>query len=99
MAVGDRLEQLMQDFLWGGTGEERQDHLVSWDQVSWPRGEGGFGLGNVVLKDISLVWKWLWRFPLEPNSLWHRVVKSKYGLQQKGWDASVSAGVSGSSLP
>ena len=30
-----------------------------------PKKEGGLGLDNLVSKNITLVAKWLWRFPLE----------------------------------
>lgn len=30
--------------------------------------------------------KWLWRFPLEVNSLWYCVIKTKHGLRKNGWD-------------
>ena len=41
----------------------------------------------MVSKNIALVAKWLWEFPMELGSLWHKVIKSKYGLQSNGWDA------------
>ncbi|XP_030479135.1 uncharacterized protein LOC115696374 [Cannabis sativa] len=31
--------------------------------------------------------KWLWRFPLESESLWHRVIESRYGLANNFWDS------------
>lgn len=45
------------------------------------------GLWNVVPKNVLLVEKWLWRYPVEPDSLWYRVIKSKFGPQRKHWDA------------
>lgn len=44
-------------------------------------------------KSISLVAKWLWRFSLVPTPLWHRVDRSKYGVQLNGWDANLGFGV------
>ena len=37
-------------------------------------------------ENISLVGKWIWRFPLDSNSLWHKIIKSKFRLQQIGGD-------------
>ena len=41
----------------------------------------GHSVGDLKARNLALVGKWLWRFPLEQNSLWHTVMKSKYGLQ------------------
>lgn len=38
----------------------------------------GLGIDNEVPKTLSLVEKWLC-FPLEPDYLFHKVIKSKYG--------------------
>lgn len=79
----------MRDFLWDGSGEGHMDQLVSWEVVFRPRQDGGLRLRYVESKDISLIGKWFWRYPLEPNSLWHIVIKSKYENQQSRWDAIV----------
>lgn len=69
---------------------------MNWDMVCRPKEEGGLGIGNVESKNISLLSKWLGRFPLESNSLWNKVIESKYGNQQSWWDAI--AGFNASSL-
>ena len=70
-------------------------NLVSWRVVSQPQSRGGLGLGNIINRNKALLGKWLWRFPLEVNSLWYSVIKSKYGLHKNGWDvADVARGSS-----
>lgn len=76
------LEKLTMDFLWEGSGEGKRDHLVSWDIVSRSREHGGLALGNIKEKNVALIAKWLWWFPLERGLLWHSIIKSKYGLQK-----------------
>ncbi|CAL5386083.1 unnamed protein product [Camellia sinensis] len=56
-------------------------HLVRWETVSLSREKGGLAIGNIVVRNITLLGKWLWRFSLESESLWCFVVKSKYGVQ------------------
>ena len=63
------LERLMRNFFWEGKGEGFKDHLVSWVIVSKSKKQGGLGVGNLLNKNIALLGKWLWRFPLEKNSL------------------------------
>ena len=51
---------------------------------------GGFGPGNLELKNWSLLVKWWWRYGEEKESLWRRKIVSKYGEDVWGW---VSKGV------
>ena len=90
--VAKRIENIMRDFLWSRKDDTKRDHLVSWKVCCQSKEDGGLGLGNLVAKNISLVAKWHWRFPLETTSLWHRVIRSKYGVQQNGWDANIGIG-------
>ncbi|KAM2004953.1 hypothetical protein FF1_000090 [Malus domestica] len=83
-----KLEKLMNGFLWEGVGEGKKFHLVKWGDVCKSKEDGGLGLGNLRFRNVALLAKWLWRFPLEPNSLWHKVIRSKYGLHANGWDAN-----------
>ena len=48
---------------------------------------GGLGLGNLKKKNVALLGKWLWRFPLEQQSFWAKIIKSKYDIQSNGWDS------------
>ena len=50
---------------------------------------GGLGLGKTSLRNRALLGKWLWRFPKESGSLWHKVILSIYGTQFNGWDANI----------
>lgn len=46
--------------------------------------------GNFFGKNLFLLTKWLWTFPLGMNSSWHQVFKSKFGLPLNGWDKKVN---------
>ncbi|CAL8989771.1 unnamed protein product [Prunus brigantina] len=87
-SVVNKLEKLMRSFLWEGVEEGKRDHLVKWERVANSKDEGGLGVGSLKEKNEALRTKWLWRFPMEPNSLWATVVKSKYGSATNGWDAN-----------
>ena len=63
---------------------------MSWEVCCRHKKEGRLGLSNLVSKNITLVAKWLFRFPLEPHSSWHQVIRSKYGLDKNGWDANTA---------
>ncbi|KAL5569664.1 hypothetical protein UlMin_026239 [Ulmus minor] len=87
--VAGMLEKMMRQFLWerevGGKGRS----LVDWKLVCIPKERGGLGIGNLLLRNKALLGKWLWRFPLEQNSLWAAVIRSKYGLNREGWDTNL----------
>ena len=87
--VAKEIESLMIDFLWEGCDGEEGDHLVAWKKVCLPKVHGGLGMGDLVRRNKSLLFKWLWRFPLEKEALWVAVIKSKYGLHQNKWDSEV----------
>ncbi|RVX15029.1 LINE-1 retrotransposable element ORF2 protein [Vitis vinifera] len=69
-------------------GEGKRDHLVSWDVVCKPKAIGGLGFGKIVLRNVALLGKWLWRYPREGSALWHKVISSIYGSHSNVWDAN-----------
>ena len=62
--IADTLEKLMRDFLWGGDNDS-SCHLVRWEEVIKPKHKGGLEIGNLILRNKSLLVKWLWRFTRE----------------------------------
>ncbi|RVW87786.1 LINE-1 retrotransposable element ORF2 protein [Vitis vinifera] len=86
--VAAKIERLQRDFLWSGIGEGKKDHLVRWDVVCKPKEIGGLGFGNISLRNLALLGKWLWRYPREGSALWHQVILSIYGSHSNGWDAN-----------
>lgn len=72
------IEKLNKQFIWGGTEEKRGIHLVNWATVCLPKKMGGLGIRRLGLHNRALLQKTAWRFIMEPNNLWVRVLKSKY---------------------
>lgn len=56
--------------------------LVAWDTIELPKKLGGLNIGNLQHKNIALLFKWVWRLLIEPNSLWAHVIKNKYSINQ-----------------
>uniref|UniRef100_A0A2N9E3N6 Endonuclease/exonuclease/phosphatase domain-containing protein n=1 Tax=Fagus sylvatica TaxID=28930 RepID=A0A2N9E3N6_FAGSY len=72
--------------------------LVSAPQNAFREGEtnyrfGGLGIRNVRLFNRALLGKWLWRYGNERESLWRRIIHSKYGSFPRRW---ISATIPGS---
>lgn len=89
--VANLLEKKMRDFLWEGFDGHNSSHLVSWKIVSNSKENGRLGIGNLILKNKALLGKRLWRFSKEKDSLWGRIIVSKYGMQRNGWDPGLAS--------
>ena len=82
--VAKRMEVLQRDFLWTGIGDDRKIHLVNWSKICSPVKNGG--LGRCLRRfNSTLLAKWLWRYGLENDALWRRVIGAKYGNEWGGW--------------
>ncbi|RVX02045.1 hypothetical protein CK203_025447 [Vitis vinifera] len=53
-----------------------------------PKAKGGLGFGKISLRNLTLLGKWLWKYPREGSALWHQVILSIYGSHSNGWDAN-----------
>ena len=73
------------EFLWGGGSLERKPHLVNWATVCTMKKKGGLGLRRFSNLNKALLCKWCWWFANERNSLWRKVIGSKFGEDLKGW--------------
>jgi hypothetical protein len=98
ISVANKLEKLQRDFLWGGMGNNLKHHLVGWDKVCVPKVKGGLGVRSLVLFNKALLGKWLWRFGLEENNLWRRVLVEKFGVELGGWRTKPIRGAYGCGL-
>jgi hypothetical protein len=63
--------------LWQEKEGVRKYHLVNWAEVCQPRDQGGLGITNLDVKNISLLCKWLWRLENEEGD-WQKILKFKY---------------------
>jgi len=85
VGVANRLEKLQRDFLWGDIGDDFKYHLVKWSTIFSSKISGGLGMRNMI--QFNKVWlgKKLWRFAMERDVLWRKVVDIKYGSMRGGW--------------
>ena len=72
--------------------------LVAWEKVCSPLEMSGLGIRKLVHFNQALLVKQLWRIGQEGTHLWRRVVATKYGEGQGGWNTKVCRRAHGCSL-
>ena len=82
--MAQKFEKMIRDFLWEGFGGSKKDHLINWNIITKSKQKGELGIGNIIRKNEALLGKWLWQFPLEQNSLWGTIIRSKHEVQANG---------------
>lgn len=74
-----KIIEIQRNFLWGGTVGGRKICWVKWSRVCTPRKEGGLGVRDIKLFNLSLLAKWRWRLLGEDDQVWKWVLREKYG--------------------
>lgn len=80
-----KLEKIQRNLLWGDFGERTKMHLLSWSKVCKDKKFGGLGFKSLEVFNQALLGKWLWRFVVEWESLWRRVIQGKFRELEGGW--------------
>ncbi|XP_016207295.1 uncharacterized protein LOC107647761 [Arachis ipaensis] len=75
-AVAEKLISLQRRFLWSKEDGRNGIPLVKWEVVMAPKKAGGLGVGDAVIRNTALLFKWWWRFSKEDCPLWKKVVCS-----------------------
>ncbi|KAJ0495115.1 putative RNA-directed DNA polymerase [Helianthus annuus] len=71
-----KLEAKRRNFFWGGKDGTNKISWVGWKKITTPIEAGGLGLTPLRDANIALLMKWWWRFKIENNALWKKVVVS-----------------------
>ncbi|RVX12604.1 Transposon TX1 uncharacterized 149 kDa protein [Vitis vinifera] len=78
--------------LMGGGAFERKIHLVKWELVCLEKDKGGLGVKSISILNKALLCKWSWRFAMEREAFWNKVIRGKYGEEQGGWSSKEARG-------
>ncbi|TYI38301.1 hypothetical protein ES332_A02G016800v1 [Gossypium tomentosum] len=58
---------------------------ISWNIVCKPKVMGGAGVVNLGIKNRALLAKWSWRFAIEKEAMWRKVILAKYESKVQRW--------------
>ncbi|XP_057248296.1 putative ribonuclease H protein At1g65750 [Beta vulgaris subsp. vulgaris] len=78
VAVIQEIHSAMARFWWGGKGDERKMHWLSWEKMCKPKCMGGMGFKDLAVFNDALLGKQVWRLLHNKESLLSRVMSAKY---------------------
>ncbi|XP_015934406.2 uncharacterized protein LOC107460547 [Arachis duranensis] len=67
-AVAEKLISLQRRFLWSKKDEKSGMALIKWEVVQAPKKLGGLGVGDAMIRNSALLFKWWWR--INDRGLW-----------------------------
>ncbi|XP_016206405.1 uncharacterized protein LOC107646756 [Arachis ipaensis] len=76
VAVAKKLISLQRRFFWGKDDGKGGLAFVKWELIQTPKKLGGLGVGDTMVRNTALLFKWWWRFSKEDCPLWKKVVCS-----------------------
>ncbi|XP_058734104.1 uncharacterized protein LOC131605811 [Vicia villosa] len=63
-----------------GRGSRKENHfVVSWEDVCRDKADGGLGVRNIEMFNVSLLNKWRWRFLVDTEAVWRSLLVHIYG--------------------
>ncbi|GMI83779.1 hypothetical protein like AT4G29090 [Hibiscus trionum] len=77
VTVANFINNRITSFIWGNR-TAKPIHWIKRSQLCKPIEYGGLGIDDLSTKNRALLNKWLWRYGLEPSSLWRKVIDAKY---------------------
>ena len=78
--VGKILEKLMRDFLWEKVDKRKGPHLINLEVVCGLL-DLGLGIDNVRARNKAFLVKWLKQIHHDYDTLWYKVIITKYRLR------------------
>ena len=82
----DTIESMCSDFLWSGSPTQTHKAKVSWEDVCFPKEEGGFGVRKLRDSSKAFALKLIWRLFTQPTSLWVSWVRHYLLKYNSFWD-------------
>ncbi|GJT79180.1 RNA-directed DNA polymerase, eukaryota, reverse transcriptase zinc-binding domain protein [Tanacetum coccineum] len=80
MLVLQRMESIRCYFFNGNDLDSKRSIWVSWNKVLTSKEKGGLGVSSLFVLNRALMFKWIWRFFNQSDSLWVRVIHAIHGV-------------------
>ncbi|GKE25458.1 RNA-directed DNA polymerase, eukaryota, reverse transcriptase zinc-binding domain protein [Tanacetum coccineum] len=66
-------------FFRGVESGSRKVSWFSWDSVIASKDVGGLGMSSFLAMNCALLFKWIWRFKVQPDAMWVSIIKAIHG--------------------
>nr|GEU38675.1 RNA-directed DNA polymerase, eukaryota, reverse transcriptase zinc-binding domain protein [Tanacetum cinerariifolium] len=73
------MESIRRNFFNGSQGNDRKISWVKWSRVLASKNYGGLGVLSFYALNRAILFKWVWRFISQDNSLWYRFISAMHG--------------------
>lgn len=81
-AVAQKIVKLQRRFFWGSYANDNTPiPTFKWSDIELPKQLGGLGVGNILHKNLVLLFKWWCRFSEGDCTLWKRILRSIYDIK------------------
>jgi hypothetical protein len=77
--VWKEVVKIQRKFFWSGLSNRAKITWVKWDDMCKPKVDGGLGVRDLRLTNISLLAKWRWKLLQPEVEFWKDIVMAKYG--------------------
>nr|GEX08999.1 RNA-directed DNA polymerase, eukaryota, reverse transcriptase zinc-binding domain protein [Tanacetum cinerariifolium] len=77
--VINKLEAIRSHCFHGVDPSVRKMMLVKWNNVLASKEMGGLGVSSFYALNCALIFKWVWKFRMQGNSIWTKVIKALHG--------------------
>jgi len=74
----DMINSQMGHFLCNNTEDRHRYHLANWQLVAQKKDFGCLGIPDLRSLNLSLLCAWIFRYHLNSNAIWVRILDSKY---------------------
>ncbi|GKD04019.1 RNA-directed DNA polymerase, eukaryota, reverse transcriptase zinc-binding domain protein [Tanacetum coccineum] len=78
MGVLNNMEAIRRNFLNGVDNSDRKIAWIGWKKVLAAKKHGGLGISSFFALNRALLFKWIWRFISDTQSLWAQVIRAIY---------------------
>ena len=77
--IAQKIISIQREFFWFLSERQKGILLVSWDLIQKPKEIGGIGVGDLVIKNATTLFKWWSRFFDRGDTLQKRIIRSNHG--------------------
>nr|GEX55668.1 hypothetical protein [Tanacetum cinerariifolium] len=76
IGVLKRIESCRSNFFHGVESGSRKVSWFSWDSVVASKYVGSLGMSSFLAINYALLFKWIWRFKVQPDAMWVSIIKA-----------------------